>query len=215
MSDADGIPEPLCMLAAMERPKSRREEYADSTREALLSVGREMFTRDGYQLTRIEDLVQAARMTRGALYPHFPDKQALFEAVVVGLQQEVASKVKASVRKDSDRLRQLGEGMAVFLELCTEPSYRRLVIDEAPAVLGSRRCREIEDATTIGMMIAAMVELKKQGVVDVRNAEMAGRMVAAMICKAALLVGDAPRPAEFKRDAVDLAKRFLESLRAG
>lgn len=203
------------MLAAMERPKTRREEYADSTREALLTVGREMFTRDGYQLTRIEDLVQAARMTRGALYHHFPDKQALFEAVVVGLQQEVASKVKASVSKDSDRLRQLAEGMAVFLELCTEPSYRRLVIDEAPAVLGSQRCREIEDATTIGMMIAAMVELKKQGLVDVRNAEMAGRMVAAMVCKAALLVGDAPRPTEFKRDAVSLAKRFLESLRAG
>ena len=197
----------------MEKLKSRREEYADSTREALLTVAREMFTQDGYELTRIENVVRAARVTRGALYHHFPDKRALFEAVVVSLQQSVAASVRSTVRKDPDRVRQLAEGIAAFMELCTEPSYRRLVIDEAPAVLGAQRCREIEDESAIGMMIAAVTELKRLKLLEVRNAEMAARMVAAMICKAALLIGDAPRPTEFKRDAIGLAQRFLESLK--
>jgi AcrR family transcriptional regulator len=202
------------MLASMVKPKSRREEYADSTREALLSVAREMFTRDGYQLTRIEDLVQSARLTRGALYHHFPDKKSLFEAVVVRLQEDVASSIRSTVRKSSDALNQLGEGICVFMDSCTEPSYRRLVIDEAPAVLGFQRCREIEDETAIGMLISAMVALKKQRLVNVRNAEMSARMIAAMICRAALLIGAAPRPNEFKRDAINLVQRFLEALRS-
>lgn len=197
----------------MEKPRTRREEYADSTRTALLAAAREIFTRQGYELTRIEEVVRAARVTRGALYHHFPDKRALFEALVVDLQQEVAHGVRTTVRTDPDRVRQLAEGIAAFMERCTEPSYRRLVIDEAPAVLGSKRCREIEDESAIGLMIAAMTELKRQKLVDVRNAETAARMIAAMICKAALLVADAPRPAEFKRDAVALARHFLESLK--
>ena len=75
--------------------KSRREEYADATRAALLETAREMFTRDGYQETGIEAVARATRVTRGAFYHHFEDKRALFEALVIELQRGAASAIAA------------------------------------------------------------------------------------------------------------------------
>ena len=64
--------------------RSRREEYSDATRQALLEAGRDIFAREGYQAAGIEAISRAARVTRGAFYHHFEDKKALFDAVVDG-----------------------------------------------------------------------------------------------------------------------------------
>ncbi|HEX7686506.1 MAG TPA: helix-turn-helix domain-containing protein, partial [Burkholderiaceae bacterium] len=72
---------------------SRREEYAAATRAALLDAARAQFTEVGFQEAGIEALARAARVTKGALYHHFPDKRAVFDAVVVALQEDVAARV--------------------------------------------------------------------------------------------------------------------------
>src|SRR5262249_46391087 len=58
-------------------PKSRKEEYAEATRAALVDVARALFGEKGFAAVSIEEIVQGARVTRGALYHHFEDKQAL------------------------------------------------------------------------------------------------------------------------------------------
>ena len=52
-------------------PRTRREEYADLTRQALIDTARSVFTEVGYQQAGIEAIAQAARVTRGAFYHHF------------------------------------------------------------------------------------------------------------------------------------------------
>ena len=87
--------------------RSRREEYTEATRQALLSAGREIFAREGFQAAGIEAISRAARVTRGAFYHHFDDKQALFDAVVVAMQVEAAARVEETARVEQkiwDRL---------------------------------------------------------------------------------------------------------------
>ena len=93
------------MLADMSEHRhlpSRREEYTEATRQALLSAGRDAFARDGYQAAGIEAISRAARVTRGAFYHHFEDKKALFDAVVVALQAEAAAKIEKGARAEGD-----------------------------------------------------------------------------------------------------------------
>jgi AcrR family transcriptional regulator len=191
----------------MQDQKSRRDEYAGATRDAIISTALELFTADGYQNTGIDAIARAARVTKGALYHHFADKQALFDALVVGLQEGVARKVQASVLHHADRLLQLREGLAAFLELCAEPAYRHLVIEDGPAVLGARRCRQIENDSSI-----AMQELNRIGAIQVTNPELTARLLASMVCEAALLLADAAEPAKFKRDALVIVNRTLDAL---
>jgi len=50
--------------------KTRREEYADATREALVIAAGELFTSEGYQQVGIEAIARKARVTRrGVLSP--------------------------------------------------------------------------------------------------------------------------------------------------
>ena len=89
------------------RERTRREEYTEATRQALLAAGRDAFASEGYQAAGIEAISRAARVTRGAFYHHFEDKKALFDAVVVALQIEAAASIEArakSQRKVWDRL---------------------------------------------------------------------------------------------------------------
>ena len=128
----------------MPEPKSemsRREEYAEATRQALLSVAREIFTREGYQAAGIEAIARAARVTRGAFYHHFEDKKALFDAVVVSLQAETTARIEQRSRPQRKIWDRMSVGIDAYLDACLEPAYGRIVIHEAPAVLGNKRFR--------------------------------------------------------------------------
>ncbi|NUT96867.1 MAG: TetR/AcrR family transcriptional regulator [Saccharothrix sp.] len=52
------------------------------TRAALVAAGIALFDRDGYENTSLDAVCRSVSVTKGALYRHFPSKQALAVAVV-------------------------------------------------------------------------------------------------------------------------------------
>lgn len=189
--------------------RSRREEYADATRVALLDAARELFVAEGYNRVGVEAISRAARVTRGAFYHHFADKPALFEALAIRLQAEALAKVTAASVQAADPAARLSAGVAAFLDVCVEPSYRRLVIEDAPAILGATRCREIEDGSAIGAMVAALEARAAAGRFDPPDPRLAARMIASMLCEAALQLPAAAAPERTKRDALEIVRRVL------
>lgn len=193
--------------------RSRRDEYSEATRAALLEAAREIFTAEGFQQTRIETIARAARVTRGAFYHHFPDKRAVFDALVIELQEHCAATVVAKARTKADAWERLIAGCAAFLESSSDPAYRRLAILEAPAALGAARCREISEAYPFGLMINALAELKAAGRLDADDPRLLGRMLGTMICEAALLLTDATDATRLKRRANAIVERALGAFR--
>lgn len=59
-----------------------REAGKQRTRELLLDAARDVFLKAGYQGARLDDIAAEAGFTKGALYWHFPNKQALFLALI-------------------------------------------------------------------------------------------------------------------------------------
>ncbi|HXP90575.1 MAG TPA: TetR/AcrR family transcriptional regulator [Fibrobacteria bacterium] len=57
----------------------------DDTREHIIQVAGRLFLQRNYDGVSIHDITQAVGMTKGALYHHFPSKEALFEEVASGL----------------------------------------------------------------------------------------------------------------------------------
>ena len=56
-------------------------ERSERTRRILLDSARELFTKQGYLHTSIQQIIDHAGVSRGALYHHYRDKVALFSAV--------------------------------------------------------------------------------------------------------------------------------------
>jgi len=115
--------------------KTLRERQAEATRQLLVAVARGLFAEHGYADTSIEEIIQRAGVARGALYHHFPGKDALFLAVYQTVQADTASRVVAAAVAVKDPWGAARAGLAAFLDACLEPEFRRVVIIDSVAVL--------------------------------------------------------------------------------
>jgi AcrR family transcriptional regulator len=118
-------------------------ERLAATRAALLKAARTIFAEQGYAAAATEEIVRRAKVTRGALYHHFEDKRALFDAVASDVAREIATRIDAMTPMD-DPLKALIVGTGAFLDACLDPTVRRIYLIDAPAVLGWHRWREID-----------------------------------------------------------------------
>lgn len=60
----------------------RTKDQALVTRENILTAALDVFSQRGFSAARLEDIAQAAEVTRGAIYHHFASKEDLYKALV-------------------------------------------------------------------------------------------------------------------------------------
>jgi len=111
-----------------------RAEMIEETRAKLLATARESFRRAGYAGTSMDDLT--AGLTRGALYHHFGDKQGLLAAVASQIDDEMEQRLQAISRAAPNAWTALRERCRAYLAMAAEPEIRRIVLQDARAVLG-------------------------------------------------------------------------------
>ncbi|ODT65676.1 MAG: hypothetical protein ABS75_30710 [Pelagibacterium sp. SCN 63-23] len=123
----------------MQEARRSQEDRRAATRQALLEAARELFAHKGYAATGTPEIVAAAGLTRGALYHHFADKLALFAAVVEAEHAAVARAITAAsdgATAPPDMIDALVVGGDAFLAAMQDPGRRRIMLIDAPAVLG-------------------------------------------------------------------------------
>ena len=74
------------------------QERADRTRRAILKAAAESFEVHGYLGTSLQDVVAGRRVSKGALYFHFPSKEELASAIIIE-QRDLLSELVAELRK--------------------------------------------------------------------------------------------------------------------
>jgi AcrR family transcriptional regulator len=131
---------------------SRRQQYSASTKRALVEIAAARFTDHGYAGTSLDEIVSGAQVTKGALYHHFSGKQALFEAVFEMIEADSSNRIRKAVRDSEDPWEKALSGLRAFLAVVQQPGYRRVVIQDGPAVLGHERYREQEERSTYGIV---------------------------------------------------------------
>lgn len=107
-----------------------RSETKARTREALLAAASEVFREVGVDGSSLDAICARAGFTRGALYVHFPSREALVEAVVEGIVGRWTARVVVSADAGGDLERSI-LGFARDLEGTDE---LRLVLEAAHRV---------------------------------------------------------------------------------
>ncbi|HET9998242.1 MAG TPA: TetR/AcrR family transcriptional regulator [Nocardioides sp.] len=138
---------------------SRRAQYSASTKRALLDVAQDLFTEHGYAGTSLDAIVAGARVTKGALYHHFAGKQAVFEAVFERVEHEASKAIHDQIKGEQDPWLKARAGLRAFLEVVRHPTYRRVVIQDGPGVLGYERFREQEERSTFSNVLAIVASV--------------------------------------------------------
>ena len=63
------------------------ERRADTTRHRLIAAASHRFARRSYSMVSLDDILAEAELTKGAMYFHFPSKQALALAIIDDLNE--------------------------------------------------------------------------------------------------------------------------------
>src|SRR5690348_8460174 len=116
--------------------RSRRLDYSESTRKALVDSAVELFTKRGYAATSLDAIAKRARVTKGALYHHFGGKQALFEAAFDVVEKTAVARLSEAMTGEGTAWERAVRGVAVYIESCLNPPYQRIVVHEGPVVMG-------------------------------------------------------------------------------
>lgn len=142
---------------------SRRQQYSASTKRALVKAAETLFTTRGYAATSLDAIVSDAKVTKGALYHHYSGKQALFEAVFADVEEHAARHIQKAVKGVKDPWEKALEGLRAFLAVVQEPTYRRVVVQEGPAILGYERFREQEERSTFAIVLEMVNDVLDAG----------------------------------------------------
>jgi TetR/AcrR family acrAB operon transcriptional repressor len=105
----------------------RTKEEALETRNRILDTAERVFLKTGVSRTSLEDIAEAAGVTRGAIYWHFKNKADLFEAMMerVSLPMEdMAARVDDDMEDPLDFVR--GCALKVLEHVSTDPQSRRV-----------------------------------------------------------------------------------------
>ncbi|QPC91424.1 TetR/AcrR family transcriptional regulator [Mesorhizobium sp. INR15] len=122
----------------MQQESGRRSnrDRTEATRADLIAAARKLFTEKSYAETGTPEIVAAAGVTRGALYHHFADKQALFGAVVEQEAAAVAREIEKASPPALNARDALIAGSDAYLTAMRAPGRTRLLLLDGPAVLG-------------------------------------------------------------------------------
>ncbi|ODR27547.1 MULTISPECIES: TetR/AcrR family transcriptional regulator [Mycolicibacterium] len=187
-------------------------ERAEATRAALIAAGRRLFVEKGYFATGTEEIVAAAGVgTRGALYHHFANKEALFLAVFLAVQEQVDSQAPRPEDAD-DALEALRAGLRAYLKSSLTGEVQRILMIEGPAVLGWQRWRELQVQFGLGSIRALLEKAVEQGAVVAQPLDVLAHVLLAAADEAAQFVANAPDPRQARDDAIEVVDGILQRL---
>jgi len=179
-----------------------RRAQADETRKRVIDTARRLFSENGYFATGTTEIVEAAGVgTRGALYHHFENKEALFLTVLEAVEADLGARVAVTLTGASwyERLLQALSG---FLDAAVEePDVRRILLIDGPAVLGWDRWREIETRHGLGAIRHMLDEGVKEGSLRVADTDAMAHLLLSLVDEAALFIAHAANPKRARRGA--------------
>jgi AcrR family transcriptional regulator len=193
------------------RPSLRADQVAQ-TRAALLRAARQRFGDEGFAATSVEEVARAARVTTGALYHHFPTKSALFETVFLELHAELMVETSAAAAGTADAIEALARGFDAFFDAVLRPDVQRILITDAPAVLGLARFTELDEQDAFPAIVAGLQVAAVSGARGIRDPETLARLLLGVLTRGGMLIASAPDPVEAKTDVAGAVRTLLRGL---
>ncbi|MFD1930007.1 MULTISPECIES: TetR/AcrR family transcriptional regulator [Nonomuraea] len=201
-----------------------KAERGAATRDRVLAIATRLFAEHGYDGTSIEMVLHESALSRGALYHHYAGKDALFEAVLEAVEERVGREIAEAVtRADGAAGAATGTagavgagaggaaealrlGVLAWVRLAGDPVIQRIVLIDAPSVLGWEKWREVEARHAFGMLKGA---LRATGAVPGDHLDLYAHMLLAAVNEMALLVARTGKTEEAERAVEDFLARLL------
>jgi AcrR family transcriptional regulator len=202
----------MSFMTEPQAAEGKRAAQGRATRGQLIEVATRLFAEHGYEGTSIEAVLAAAGVSRGALYHHFPGKEALFEAVVVAVSDQVTVDLAAAVGGRTDPVDAMRTAALAWIGLAADPVIQRVVLVDAPSVLGWERWRDMDGGRTLGILRAMLQAVSDTGRLPSALVNPFSHMILAALDEIVLVVARADDPVAAVAEGRMAVEAFLDRL---
>jgi AcrR family transcriptional regulator len=186
-------------------------ERTSATRGRLVSTARRLFAERGFAATSTEEILEAASASRGAMYHHFTSKTELFQAAFEAVEDDLTTAVITAALDETDPMRQLSVGFAVFLDRCLEIDVQRIVMLEGPTVLGWDTWHELDERYAFGSLKAVLASAAETGRIEADMVEPLSHLLLGAVMQAGMVVARSDDPAAAKQAMTATFERILSA----
>jgi AcrR family transcriptional regulator len=192
---------------------ARQAERRQATRDAIVAAATTLFGGKGFAATTIDEIAAAAGVAKGAVYHHFPNKEAVFEAVFRQTSEALAADIAAKAVQATDVLAMLARGTEAYFEACARGPTGRIILEDGPAVLGWARWREVDEEHFGRAIPQALAIAIDQGLVDRQPIGPLSRLLLGAVTEAAAACSASDDPATTGREHAAAFERLIQGLR--
>lgn len=172
-----------------------RIDQGRATRDRLVEVALQLFVEQGYDAIAIPAVLDAAGVSRGALYHHFESKEALFEAVLERVEADLADRVGAVALSTDDPVTAMRLGGHEFLRLAAhDPVVHQIVLIDAPAVVGWDEWRSIDEQYGFGLLKGVVQLAADEGLIPAEQVDPLSHLLLAAMNELAQLIARSKHP---------------------
>ena len=195
----------------MDQP-NRNVARGEATRAQLIAIATRMFAEHGYEDTSIEAVLREAGVSRGSLYHHFPSKEALFAAVAEGVETSVGAQTVAAADGIDAPVDALRAGFLAWIRLAGDPVVQRILLIDAPSVLGWERWRAMEEEHALGLIRLVLQAIAEEGKLRPDLVGTMAHVLLASVNEVALLVARSDDKEAAMKAGADAIGELLERL---
>ncbi|MBO0688011.1 MAG: TetR/AcrR family transcriptional regulator [Candidatus Dormibacteraeota bacterium] len=191
---------------------NRKAERGQATRDRLVAVATRLFAELGYEETSIEQVLHESGVSRGALYHHFGGKEALFEAVLEEVEQDISRRLQADMAEAGDLFALIRAGCLGWIRMTGDPVIQQVLLVDAPSVLGWQRWRELDEQHTLGEIRAFLAAVAEEGRLDPAQVDLMAYVWIAVMNEIALYIARAEDGEAARREGEAVVDTFLQRL---
>lgn len=190
-----------------------KADQAAETRAQLVAAATRLFGADGYAATSTERILEAAAVTRGALYHHFADKADLMRAVCEEMYAGVTRRIEARAGTGKDAWSSLVAGCDAFLDAVADETIVRVLFIDGPAAIGWNEWDEIERRHGFRSLMEGIAAAMAEGSLAKQPVEPLAVLLNGAMNEVVFWVARQPRRAPAMRAARRALRDLLDSLR--
>jgi AcrR family transcriptional regulator len=181
----------------------------------VVATARELFAARGYAGVDFGEIAAAAGLTSAELQRRYPGgKEEVFGAVAVSVSGDTARAVRAAARTGGTPLGALERGVDAFLDACTEPAVRRVLLLDMPAVLGREVWQALDAEYALQLLEDALTRAIDAGQLPAQPARAAAHVLLGALEEAAGVIASADDALAARAEMAPTVSRLLEGLRA-
>ena len=191
----------------MNKKRRTQKERSESTKRKILSAATKLFAKRGFRV------VKRSGLTRGALYHHFGSKEQLFIGIFEEVERGLAHRTLEAAKVESDPLDQLKAGLEAFLNACLDPAVQRILLLDAPTVLGVERWRSVDADYGLGLLRQALEGAMQAGLLKKQPVRPLSHLLLGALSEAGLFVAQSDKPDAARKEVATVLDTMLDGLR--